>query len=212
MQGSVPMIRDREVKQLQHLLNCCPLLRAFYDETLRFHSTNSSNRRVVEEASVGGYTLKVGNNIICPPHAQHHSEEFFGRGTDKFDPERFIKPVLAKGTQRWCVHSEGVCRSVRGGSSQVTKCSLMRQACFGGMISRLRGVGWLVSCVGNVVKRVVEGFPDFLAHSNFVISAALFRSQCTVVKNEIHPMHMRAMCPSMNSTFPTHLQVERYIK
>jgi cytochrome P450 len=87
------------LEQLQHLLNCCPLLRAFYDETLRFHSTNSSNRRVVEEASVGGYTLKVGNNIICPPYAQHHSEEFFGKGTDKFDPERFIKPVLANGTQ-----------------------------------------------------------------------------------------------------------------
>jgi cytochrome P450 len=53
---------------------------------------------VVEDTSVGGYTLRVGHNIICPSYAQHHLPEYFGQDPEKFDPERFIEPVLAKGT------------------------------------------------------------------------------------------------------------------
>ena len=52
---------------------------------------------MVEETSVGGYTLKVGHNIICPSYAQHHLPEYFGEAPDKFAPERFILPVLSKG-------------------------------------------------------------------------------------------------------------------
>lgn len=52
----------------------------------------------MEDTSVGGYNLKVGNNIICPAYAQHHSPEFFGHDQEKFYPERFIEPVLAKAT------------------------------------------------------------------------------------------------------------------
>jgi len=52
---------------------------------------------VVEETSVSGYTLKVGHNIICPSYAQHHLPEYFGPAPERFDPERFINPVLAKG-------------------------------------------------------------------------------------------------------------------
>ena len=82
------------LEQVQHLLTSCPLLRAFYDETLRLHSASSSNRVVVEETTVGGYTLKVGHNVICPSYVQHRLPEYFGDATDKFEPERFIKPVL----------------------------------------------------------------------------------------------------------------------
>lgn len=85
------------LEQVQHLLTSCPLLRAFYDETLRLHSSSSSNRVVVEETSVGGYTLKVGHAIILPSYAQHHLPEFFGEAPGRFDPERFINPVLEKG-------------------------------------------------------------------------------------------------------------------
>jgi cytochrome P450 len=86
------------LEQVQHLLTRCPLLRAFYDETLRLHTSSSSNRLVEEETSVGGCTLKVGHAIICPSYAQHHLPDYFGIDLDKFDPERFIQPVLAKGT------------------------------------------------------------------------------------------------------------------
>ena len=82
------------LEQLHYLLDSCPLLRAFYDETLRLHAPSSSNRLVVEETSVGGYTLKAGHNVMCPSHAQHHLPEYFGQDTAKFNPERFIEPVL----------------------------------------------------------------------------------------------------------------------
>jgi cytochrome P450 len=51
----------------------------------------------VEETSVAGYTLKVGHNIMLPSYSQHHSPEYFGQNPEKFDPERFIQPVLEKG-------------------------------------------------------------------------------------------------------------------
>jgi cytochrome P450 len=86
------------LEQVHILLTSCPLLRAFYDETLRLHGTASSNRKVVEETSVAGFTLKAGHNIICPSYAQHHNPEYFGEDTEKFDPDRFIQPVLAQGT------------------------------------------------------------------------------------------------------------------
>lgn len=84
------------LEQVQHLTSC-PLLRASYDETLRLHTTSSSNRVVEEETDIGGYTLRAGIGVICPPYVQHHLPEYFGEDTDKFDPDRFIRPVLAKG-------------------------------------------------------------------------------------------------------------------
>lgn len=57
-------------------------------------------------------------------------------------------------TRRWCVRLEVACRSVQEGSLQATKFFLMRLVCFGDLISRLRERGWLVSCLGNVSKRV----------------------------------------------------------
>jgi cytochrome P450 len=86
------------LEQVQYLLTRCPLLRAFYDETLRLHTSSSSNRVVEDETSVGGYTLKAGRRIICPSYAQHHLPQYFGEDQDKFNPERFLQPVLAKGT------------------------------------------------------------------------------------------------------------------
>ena len=52
---------------------------------------------MVEETPVGGYTLKVGHNLICPSYVQHRLPEYFGDATENFEPERFIKPVLEKG-------------------------------------------------------------------------------------------------------------------
>lgn len=85
------------LEQIHYLVNSCPLLRAFYHETLRLHSAGWSNRTVVEEISVCGYTLKVGHNIVCPPYARHRLPEYFGEDTEKFDPERFIQPAVAHG-------------------------------------------------------------------------------------------------------------------
>jgi cytochrome P450 len=85
------------LEQVQYLLTSCPLLRAFYDETLRMHAFNASNRIVEEETVIGGHTLKAGHNIMCPPYIQHHMPEYFGQDVDKFNPERFIDPVLATG-------------------------------------------------------------------------------------------------------------------
>jgi len=85
------------LEQVQYLLTSCPLLRAFYDETLRLHAFNASNRVVEEETFVGGFILKKGHNVLCPPYAQHNMSEFFGEDLDSFNPERFIQPVLTTG-------------------------------------------------------------------------------------------------------------------
>jgi hypothetical protein len=85
------------LEQVQYLLTSCPLLRAFYDETLRLHAFNASNRIVEEETIVGGFILKKGHNVICPPYAQHNMEEFFGEDLGSFNPERFIQPVATSG-------------------------------------------------------------------------------------------------------------------
>jgi hypothetical protein len=86
------------LEQVNYVITSCPLLRAFYDETLRLHSSSASNRRVVEEVSIGGSTLKIGHNVMVPSYIQHHMPEFFGQDMYEFAPERFIEPVLAKGT------------------------------------------------------------------------------------------------------------------
>lgn len=41
--------------------------------------------------------MKVGRNILLPSYTQHHMPEYFGQDTEKFDPERFLRPVLEKG-------------------------------------------------------------------------------------------------------------------
>jgi len=61
------------------------------------HAFNPSNRTVEEETIVGGFALKEGHNVICPPYAQHNMSEFFGENLDSFNPERFIQPVLTTG-------------------------------------------------------------------------------------------------------------------
>ena len=90
--------------QIHHLLTACPLLRAFYDETLRLHSYSSSNRIVAAPKAeddtpitVGGYTLKQGHNLLLPSYAQHHSPHHFGPNPERFDPLRFLEPVLPGG-------------------------------------------------------------------------------------------------------------------
>jgi len=85
------------LEQVEFLLTSCPLLRAFYDETLRLYSASPSNRVVVEDISIGGCTLNVGHNVMLPAYAQHHLSEYFGQDTDTFDPERFLRPVLDTG-------------------------------------------------------------------------------------------------------------------
>ena len=85
------------LEQIQYLLASCPLLRAFFDETLRLYSVAPSNRVVLEEMSVGGYTIKPGHNLMCPTYPLHHSAEHFGPHTEVFNPERFINPILEDG-------------------------------------------------------------------------------------------------------------------
>jgi cytochrome P450 len=34
---------------------------------------------------------------MLPSYAQHNLPEYFGQDTEKFDPERFLEPILAKG-------------------------------------------------------------------------------------------------------------------
>jgi len=85
------------LKQVHYLLDSCPLLRAFYHETLRLHAAFSASRFVAEETPIGDFTLKVGHNVLCPSYIQHHLPEYFGQNTAAFDPERFTEPALASG-------------------------------------------------------------------------------------------------------------------
>ncbi|KAH7098588.1 cytochrome P450 [Auriculariales sp. MPI-PUGE-AT-0066] len=54
------------IDQVQALLNDCPVLRAAFNEALRVYSPAASSRRVVQEATVSGYTLKPGKHVLIP--------------------------------------------------------------------------------------------------------------------------------------------------
>lgn len=77
------------LEQVAQLQQNCPLLRACFDETLRLYSPAASNRRVVEESVVAGYTLKAGRHVILPAFA-HHQSAVFGERPAGFRPDRFL--------------------------------------------------------------------------------------------------------------------------
>lgn len=85
------------LEQVQFLLRDCPLLRAFYDETLRLYSASPSNRVVLEQMNIADRTIYPGHNLMCPPYIQHHTPEYFGEDTLSFNPERYLKPTLETG-------------------------------------------------------------------------------------------------------------------
>ncbi|KAH7098576.1 cytochrome P450 [Auriculariales sp. MPI-PUGE-AT-0066] len=78
------------IDQVQALLNDCPILRAAFNEALRVYSPAASNRRVVEETEVSGYTLKAGKHALIPSYSHHRTESAFGQHTNAFWPDRFL--------------------------------------------------------------------------------------------------------------------------
>ena len=85
------------------LVNCCPLLKACFLETMRLHSSSVScmsvERAVVlREQPVSGsnlpqpcsFALKAGSVVAAPSYLHHHDPQYF-ESPDHFVPSRFLR-------------------------------------------------------------------------------------------------------------------------
>lgn len=69
----------------------CPLLHSTYHESLRFTSTATVTRMVVEDTLISGYTFRKGALVLCPARLQHFDQDIWGPDADQFIPDRFIR-------------------------------------------------------------------------------------------------------------------------
>lgn len=93
-----PAFRDGIHSQpdIEYLLRSCPRLNAAFHETMRIHGGASTLRRVVEDTSVGGFTLKTGSDVMMPYRQLHLNGAYWGGDPAEFDVGRFLDdPRLA---------------------------------------------------------------------------------------------------------------------
>lgn len=69
----------------------CPLFHSTYHEALRYTSTATVTRMVVEDAIVSGYTFHKGAVVLCPARLHHFDPDIWGLDVDEFVPDRFIR-------------------------------------------------------------------------------------------------------------------------
>ncbi|GLB35204.1 hypothetical protein LshimejAT787_0207690 [Lyophyllum shimeji] len=83
---------------LDHILDegRCPLLHSTYHEALRFTSSATVARLVVEDTVISGYTLLKNGVVLCPARPQHFAEDIWGQDADQFVPDRFIRNPATK--------------------------------------------------------------------------------------------------------------------
>ncbi|KAL9025103.1 MAG: hypothetical protein Q9180_007726, partial [Flavoplaca navasiana] len=71
-----------------------PLLSSVYQETLRFHTHNSSSRKVMQDTVLAKrYHLKAGSIIQMPGGTIHALPSVWGDDAHQFKPRRFLKSV-----------------------------------------------------------------------------------------------------------------------
>ncbi|KAI1441440.1 cytochrome P450 [Annulohypoxylon stygium] len=68
----------------------CPILQSTLHETIRYHSTTISARKVTEDYVLDQYVLKKGSTILIPASVPHFNEGSWGTNAGRFDYTRFI--------------------------------------------------------------------------------------------------------------------------
>ncbi|KAL8694167.1 MAG: hypothetical protein Q9224_003621 [Gallowayella concinna] len=92
-----------------------PLLASTYQETLRFHTHNSSSRMVMQDTTLAKrYRLKAGSIIQIPGATVHALPSMWGEDADQFNPRRFLKSTSEEDKRK---QHPGAFRSFGGGVS-----------------------------------------------------------------------------------------------
>ncbi|KAL8803317.1 MAG: hypothetical protein Q9200_006275 [Gallowayella weberi] len=92
-----------------------PLLASTYQETLRFHTHNSSSRMVMQDSVLAKrYRLKAGSIILIPGATIHALPSLWGEDADQFNPCRFLKSTREEDKRK---QHPGAFRSFGGGVS-----------------------------------------------------------------------------------------------
>ena len=87
LDGSVKCMLD--VSRLKEMI---PLLLSVYQETLRFHTHNSSSRKVMQDTVLAKrYHLKAGSVIQIPGATIHALPSIWGNDALQFNPRRFVR-------------------------------------------------------------------------------------------------------------------------
>lgn len=88
-------VADGSVKctiDIPSLKEMVPLLSSVYQETLRFHTHNSSSHKVMQDTVLAKrYHLKAGSIIQMPGGTIHALPSIWGNDAHQFNPRRFVK-------------------------------------------------------------------------------------------------------------------------
>ncbi|GAA85876.1 hypothetical protein AKAW_03990 [Aspergillus luchuensis IFO 4308] len=77
-------------------LECCPILKATFEETMRIHSGPHVFRHVSEDTEIGPYLLKKGSTLLIPYDRLQMSKSHWGLDAEEFKYQRFLdNPGLA---------------------------------------------------------------------------------------------------------------------
>ncbi|KAI0395440.1 cytochrome P450 [Xylariaceae sp. FL0594] len=73
------------------LLKDCPHLDAMWYEAMRLYNATSAIREAKKPCTVGGKTIRVGDQLIAPFRQFHLNRSIFGDDASSFRPERFLE-------------------------------------------------------------------------------------------------------------------------
>ncbi|GLA12625.1 hypothetical protein AnigIFM62618_008574 [Aspergillus niger] len=77
-------------------LECCPILKSTFEETMRLHSGTHVFRHISEDTEIGPYRLRKGSNILIPYNRIQVSKTHWGPDAEEFKHRRFLdNPGLA---------------------------------------------------------------------------------------------------------------------
>ncbi|OJI83212.1 hypothetical protein ASPTUDRAFT_76720 [Aspergillus tubingensis CBS 134.48] len=77
-------------------LECCPILKATFEETMRIHSGPHVFRHVSEDTEIGPYLLRKGSTLLIPYNRLQMSKSHWGLDAEEFKYQRFLdNPGLA---------------------------------------------------------------------------------------------------------------------
>ena len=112
------MSPDGSVKctiDVPNLREMTPLLSSVYQETLRFHTHNSSSRKVMQDTVLAKrYHLKAGSIIQMPGATIHALPSIWGNDAHQFNPRRFVSSLSHVDKMKV---QPGAFRSFGGGAS-----------------------------------------------------------------------------------------------
>ncbi|KAI1740239.1 cytochrome P450 [Xylaria scruposa] len=88
---------DTRTIDLSHVKSSCPILLSTFKETMRFHSTSTATRIVMDDYLLDDkYLVKKGSTIMMPSAVQHTNREVWGDNVDEFVHRRFLRDPSGK--------------------------------------------------------------------------------------------------------------------